>query len=225
MLREHGPWQGGGGTVRIVLLAAAFLVTLAVGFVVGVAAERAGEETASAPPPHTVTVEKTVERTLTVQEETTATATTTATAAAAREQAEMECQIRQECDLGVSSITITSAKQAQTINTSPGDTFEGNFVIVEFDYTYGGSAPADTGEPPFQVYDGDNNAYSLHFEATSAYGIDHDRTLIFTTVQPGVPTQGTAIFEVSPNAEDFTLLVADLISPQTNKAAEIPLPF
>ncbi len=209
--------------MRIVLLAVAFLVMLAAGFVLGVAAERAGEETASAPPQHTVTVEKTVERTLTVQEETTATATTTA--AATREQAEMECQIRQECDLGVSSITITSAKQAQTINTSPGDTFEGNFVIVEFDYTYGGSAPADTGEPPFQVYDGDDNAYSLYFEATSAYGIDHDRTLIFTTVQPDVPTQGTAIFEVSPNAEDFTLLVADLISPQTNKAAEIPLPF
>jgi Domain of unknown function (DUF4352) len=171
-----------------------------------------------------VTLEKTVERTLTVQEETT-TATATATAAAAREQADMQCEIEQECDLGVSSITVTSAKQAQTINTSVGDTFEGNFVIVEFDYTYGGSAPADTGEPPFQVFDGDNNAYSLHFEATSAYGIDHDRTLIFTTVQPGVPTQGTAIFEVSPDAEDFTLLVADLISPQSNKAAEIPLPF
>ena len=208
----------------MVLLAAAFLVTLAAGFVLGVAAERGGEETASAPPPRTVTLEKTVERTLTVQEETT-TATATATAAAAREQADMQCEIEQECDLGVSSITVTSAKQAQTINTSVGDTFEGNFVIVEFDYTYGGSAPADTGEPPFQVYDGDNNAYSLHFEATSAYGIDHDRTLIFTTVQPDVPTQGTAIFEVSPDAEDFTLLVADLISPQTNKAAEIPLPF
>jgi uncharacterized protein DUF4352 len=208
----------------MVLLAAAFLVTLAAGFVLGVAAERGGEETASAPPPRTVTLEKTVERTLTVQEETT-TATATATAAAAREQADMQCEIEQECDLGVSSITVTSAKQAQTINTSVGDTFEGNFVIVEFDYTYGGSAPADTGEPPFQVFDGDNNAYSLHFEATSAYGIDHDRTLIFTTVQPGVPTQGTAIFEVSPDAEDFTLLVADLISPQSNKAAEIPLPF
>jgi hypothetical protein len=208
----------------MVLLAAVFLVTLAAGFVLGVAAERGGEETASAPPPRTVTLEKTVERTLIVQEETT-TATATATAAAAREQADMQCEIEQECDLGVSSITVTSAKQAQTINTSVGDTFEGNFVIVEFDYTYGGSAPADTGEPPFQVFDGDNNAYSLHFEATSAYGIDHDRTLTFTTVQPGVPTQGTAIFEVSPDAEDFTLLVADLISPQSNKAAEIPLPF
>jgi hypothetical protein len=210
--------------VRMVLVAAAFLVTLAAGFVLGVAAERVGEETASAPPPRTVTVEKTVERTLPVQEETTM-PTATATAAAVREQADMQCEIEQECDLGVSSITVTSAKQAQTINTSVGDTFEGNFVIVEFDYTYGGSAPADTGEPPFQVYDGDNNAYSLHSEATSAYGIDHDRNLIFTTVQPDVPTQGTAIFEVSPDAEDFTLLVADLISPQTNKAAEIPLPF
>jgi Domain of unknown function (DUF4352) len=208
----------------MVLLAVAFLVTLAAGFVLGVAAERSGEETASAPPPRTVTVEKTVERTLTVQEDTT-TATATSTAATAREQADMQCEIEQECDLGVSSITVTSAKQDRTINTSVGDTFEGNFVIVEFDYTYGGSAPAETGEPPFQVFDGDNNAYSLHFEATSAYGIDHDRTLIFTTVQPGVPTQGTAIFEVSRDAEDFTLLVADLISPQSNKAAEIPLPF
>jgi Domain of unknown function (DUF4352) len=208
----------------MVLLAAALLVTLAAGFVLGVAAERGGEETASAPPPRTVTVEETVERTLTVQEDTT-TATATATAAAVREQADMQCEIEQECDLGVSSITVTSAKQDRTINTSVGDTFEGNFVIVEFDYTYGGSAPAETGGPPFQVFDGDNNAYSLHFEATSAYGIDHDRTLIFTTVQPGVPTQGTAIFEVSPDAEDFTLLVVDLISPQSNKAAEIPLPF
>jgi hypothetical protein len=207
-----------------VLLAAALLVTLAAGFVLGVAAERGGEETASAPPPRTVTVEETVERTLPVQEETTM-ATATATAAAAREQADMQCEIEQECDLGVSSVTVTSAKQDRTINTSVGDKFEGNFVIVEFDYTYGGSAPAETGGPPFQVFDGDNNAYSLHFEATSAYGIDHDRTLIFTTVQPGVPTQGTAIFEVSPDAEDFTLLVVDLISPQSNKAAEIPLPF
>ena len=208
----------------MVLLAAALLVTLAAGFVLGVAAERGGEETASAPPPRTVTVEETVERTLPVQEETTM-ATATATAAAVREQADMQCEIEQECDLGVSSVTVTSAKQDRTINTSVGDKFEGNFVIVEFDYTYGGSAPAETGGPPFQVFDGDNNAYSLHFEATSAYGIDHDRTLIFTTVQPGVPTQGTAIFEVSPDAEDFTLLVVDLISPQSNKAAEIPLPF
>jgi hypothetical protein len=37
--------------VRTVLLAAAVLVTLAVGFVIGVAAGRSGEDTASAPPP------------------------------------------------------------------------------------------------------------------------------------------------------------------------------
>ena len=213
--------------MRVVLLAAAFLLTLGAGFVVGVAAERRAGETASAPPPRTVTVEKTVEKTVerTLTAPAVPTTTSTATAAAAATQADMQCEIGQQCDLGISSVIVTSAKQSQTINTSVGDTFEGNFVIVEFDYTYGGNAPADTGEPPFQVYDGDNNAYSLHFEATSSYGIDRDRSLIFTTVQPGVPAQGTAIFEVSPEAEDFTLLVADLISPQTNKVAEIPLPF
>ncbi len=213
--------------VRVVLLAAAFLLTLGAGFVVGVAAERRGEETASAPPPRTVTVEKTVEKT--VERTLTAPAvpatTSTATAAAAATQADLRCEIGQRCGLGVSSVTVTSAEQARTINTSVGGTFEGNFVIVEFDYTYGGNAPADTGAPPFQLFDGDDNAYSLHFEATSSYGIDKDRSLTFTTVQPGVPAPGTAIFEVSPEAEDFTLLVVDLISPEANKIAEIPLPF
>ena len=58
--------------MRTVLLAAAVLVTLAVGFVIGVAAGRSGEETASAPP-RPETVERTVESTVTVQAPTTAT--------------------------------------------------------------------------------------------------------------------------------------------------------
>ncbi len=45
--------------MRAVLLVAGLLLSLAVGFIVGVAAERVGEETDSAPP-RTVTVERTV---------------------------------------------------------------------------------------------------------------------------------------------------------------------
>jgi hypothetical protein len=177
-------------------------------------------EQAETPKPETVVVEKTVE--VTARPDTTED-TAPPTEATTPTGAETTCEIGKECDLGESSVTVTNAQQTESINTSLGDTFEGNFVIVEFDYTYGGSAPVDLGEPPFRLQDKDGNQYSLDFDATSSYGIDNNRSLIYETVQPGVTSPGAAIFEVSPEANDFTLLVVDLVSPQANETAQIPL--
>lgn len=175
-------------------------------------------EQAKPPKPKTVVVEKTVE----VQAEPSTTEETTS-GVTNPGAAEMSCEVGQECDLGESNVAITSANQTQSINTSLGETYEGNFVVVEYDYTYGGNTPVETDEPPFQLLDKDGNTYSLSFDPTSDYEIDNDRSLIYETVQPGVTAQGAAIFEVSPDAEDFTLLIMDLISPQANKSAKVPL--
>ena len=105
-----------------------------------------------------------------------------------------------------------------------GEPYEGNFVVVQFDYTYGGSASTDVSELPFELLDGEGNRFSLNSDATISYEIENDRSLIYETVQPGVPTSGAAVFEVAPDATDFTLLVKDLVAPQTNSTAEIPLP-
>lgn len=137
---------------------------------------------------------------------------------------EIACEIGQECDLGESSVTVTSAEQVQGINAM-GETLEGNFVVVEYEYTYGGGTSVDLDEPYFELLDGEENSYSLDFDATSSYEIENDRSLIYETVQPGVPAQGAAIFEVAAGATDFTLLVADLVAPQANSIAEIPLPL
>lgn len=182
-------------------------------------------EQADTPEPETVvvTTERTVEAPSTVEntvEETTQpnvdSESSTPTAA------EITCEVGQECDLGESSITVTSAEQAQGINAMD-ETLEGNYVIVEYDYTYGGSTSTDLDEPPFELLDDEGNTYSLNFDATSSYGIENDRSLIYETVQPGVSAPGTAVFEVAPGATDFTLLVADLVAPQANSTAEIPL--
>lgn len=137
------------------------------------------------------------------------------------EQIAPDCSLGEECDLGTSTITVTNAEQTRLIS-GVGETFEGNFVVVEYDYTYGGDSPTDAGEPPFQLSDEGGSTYSVDFEATSSYGIENDRSLIYETVQPGVASQGSAVFEVSPEASGFTLQVSDLISPQTGEA-EIPL--
>jgi pyruvate/2-oxoglutarate dehydrogenase complex dihydrolipoamide acyltransferase (E2) component len=92
--------------VRTVLLAAAVLVTLAVGFVIGVAAGRSGEDTASAPP-RPETVERTVESTVTVQ------APTTATTSAVPEPA---AQFEATCRL----LTYTSEEE---MSAQEGDAF------------------------------------------------------------------------------------------------------
>ena len=78
--------------MRTVLLAAAVLVTLAVGFVIGVAAGRSGEEAAAPPPPETV--ERNVESTVTVQAPTTApTTATTSTIPEPASQFEATCRL------------------------------------------------------------------------------------------------------------------------------------
>lgn len=187
-------------------------------------------ESPDPPKPKTVQIEKTVEVEKTIKvkskpepepnSEQTAEPTTDEDQ---REPDEMTCEIGQECDLGESSVTVTNAEQADSIS-SFGETLEGDYVIVEFDYTYGGNTPVDLDEPPFQLSDGDGNTYSLDFDATDSYGIEEDRSLIYETVQPGVTAPGTAVFEVSPSASDFTLFVVDLVSPQANEAAMIPLP-
>ncbi|MGB3682966.1 MAG: DUF4352 domain-containing protein, partial [Rubrobacteraceae bacterium] len=183
-------------------------------------------EQGATPEPKTVvvTTERTVEAASTVERTVEATAQPSVDSESSTQiTSEITREIGQECDLGESSVTVTSAEQAQGVNAM-GETLEGNFMIVEYDYTYGGSTSTDLDEPPFELLDGEGNTYSLDFDATSSYEIENDRNLIYETVQPGVSAEGAAIFEVAPDATNFTLLVADLVAPQANSTAEIPLP-
>lgn len=168
------------------------------------------------PKPRTVVVEKTVEVTARAKE------VEETTVSALRSSGEKTCEVGRECDLGESSVTVTGSEQVQTI-TAVGETYEGDFVVVEYDYTYGGNSPTDLGEPPFGLRDGDGNTYSLNFDASSSYEIENDMGAIYETVQPGVTVQGAAVFEVAPGAQDFTLLIEDLVSPRASASAEVPL--
>jgi hypothetical protein len=115
-------------------------------------------------------------------------------------------------------VTVTSAEEMGAINTSLGN-FKGSFVLVEFDYTFGGSGSVTLDESPWLLEDASGTVYTPNFEASSAYGINKNRMLIYEEVQPGVPNPGAVAFEVAPDVEGFTLYIGNLAYSQAGQVA------
>ena len=115
-------------------------------------------------------------------------------------------------------MTVTSAKQVGAINTSLNN-HQGSFVLVEFEYTFGGSGPVTLDESPWVLEDDSGTVYTPHFEASSDYEIDNNRMLIYEEVQPGVPNPGAVVFEVAPDSTGYTLYIGDLAYPQATQVA------
>jgi ribosomal protein L9 len=147
-----------------------------------------------------------------------ASSSTSASAESGAPVPDKSCEIGKACDLGKSSVTVTSAKEVGTINTSLGN-YQGDFVLVEFDYTFGGSGPVTLNENPWLLEDDSGTVYTPNFDASSDYGIDNDRTLIYEEVQPGVPSPGSVVFEISPDSTGYTLYIGDLAYPQAGQVA------
>jgi hypothetical protein len=138
--------------------------------------------------------------------------------------ADKECSVGQECDLGQSSVTVTSAERTQQINIDfSSSAYAGEYVVVEYDYTYGGSSPVTVDEPVWAIQDAEGTQYSLNFDITLSYEIDREREIIGVEVQPGVPTSGAAVFEIAPDAEGLDLFIVDVSNPQQSDVAQIPV--
>ncbi|MDQ4002043.1 MAG: DUF4352 domain-containing protein [Actinomycetota bacterium] len=138
--------------------------------------------------------------------------------------ADKECSVGKVCDLGTGKVTITNVEQTDVLNTSLGETYSGNFVVVWFDYTYLGDSTVETGEAPWSLIDSDGNTYSMNFDATSSYGIDKNAGVaIYEQVQPGVTKPGLVVFEVAPDSEPSALIISDLVNVQGGDIARVEL--
>ena len=126
------------------------------------------------------------------------------------------------CDLGDSVTTITRVEETDLISTSLGNS-EGNFVLIEFNYTFGGTKPAMVQEYRWKLEDGQGRTYNYAFNPTSNYEIAKNRMLLYEKINPSVQEKGAIVFKVAPDAKDFTLQIKDLIQPKTSKSADIPL--
>ena len=193
------------------------------GLIVGVGLG-GGADTAEKP--RTVTETKTKYVTV-IEEPTSASSSPSASAsqsAGGEIVADKECSIGQECDLGQSSVTVTSAERTQQVNIDfNSSVYSGEYVVVEYDYTYGGTSPVTVDEPGWLIQDAEGTQYSFNYEVTLSYEIDRERELMGAEVQPGVPTSGAAVFEIAPDAEGLDLFIIDISNPRQSDVARIPV--
>ena len=137
------------------------------------------------------------------------------------------CEFNQPCEVypDGTTITVTNAERANSI-TFLGDTQQGNFVIVSYTYVSGGNKPLDTQAERFSLRDGNGTEYTSDFDLSSEVGIERDASLIYETVQPNVPMQGTEVFAVPPDAANFEVGVSDIVPADDGRVIGwVPLPF
>jgi len=147
---------------------------------------------------------------------------TTSQKGAAQEEGVMSCQTEEACDLGASAVKVTKAEMKDGFTTRAGN-FEGNFVVIEFDYIYGGTKPATMPLYSWKIEDGDGRTYNYSSDETLEYAVYRDLILEAHGINPGTTKSGAIVFEVAPDAENFTLHLRDLVRPRASKRADVPL--
>lgn len=105
--------------------------------------------------------------------------------------------------------TVTGARKATTLTAEFAEPAQGDFVIVNFDFTNNGEEPTTVDSSSLAVVDSEgrkNDADSDKFEYITA-----EKNLFLENVNPGVTTRGQAIFTVAPDASGFKLEAGDTV--------------
>lgn len=108
--------------------------------------------------------------------------------------------------------TVTSAKQANQLTQQgvPSDfakTEQGNFVIVDFDFTNNGGEAITLDNESLALVDSEGRESGPSSDAILY--VPDERRIFLERVNPGVTKQGEAIFEVAPGASGFQLQAGD----------------
>jgi hypothetical protein len=103
--------------------------------------------------------------------------------------------------------TVTSARQATELQSSFGDTAQGNFVIVAFNFTNGSSEAVTLDSASLALLDSEDRTFEP--DTDSFEYIDPNKDIFLEQVNPGVSQEGEVIFSVAPGASGFTLQAGD----------------
>lgn len=103
--------------------------------------------------------------------------------------------------------TVTEARQATELTAEFAEPEQGNFVIVNFDFTNNGSEAVTLDTASLTLIDSEGRESQA--DPDKFQYIPEDRNIFLENVNPGVTDQGQAIFTVAPDASGFRLQVGD----------------
>lgn len=103
--------------------------------------------------------------------------------------------------------TITEARQASQLTAEFAEPEQGNFVVVNFDFTNNGSEAVTLDTASLTLVDSEGRESEA--DPDKFQYIPEERNIFLNNVNPGVTDQGQAIFTVAPDASGFKLQVGD----------------
>ena len=102
---------------------------------------------------------------------------------------------------------VTNARQATELKSAFGDAKQGNFVIIDFDFTNGTKDAATLDSSSLTLTD--NQGRNFEADTDTYEYVDPSKDIFLDQVNPGVTKQGETIFTVAPNASGFVLQAGD----------------
>lgn len=109
--------------------------------------------------------------------------------------------------IGETSWTATEATKQQQLSSSLGETKQGNFVVVNFQFTNNGSESVTLDSAMMTLIDGQGREFDV--DTDSLGFVPPDKDIFLNQVNPGVTEEGQVIFTTAPDAQDFTLQVSE----------------
>lgn len=102
---------------------------------------------------------------------------------------------------------VTQARQRTELEDPFGERKQGDFVVVNFDFTNNGSEQVTLDSESLELVDGEQRRFGV--DTDNMMYVPEERDIFLQQVNPGVTRQGRAIFTVAPGASEFTLNVGD----------------
>jgi hypothetical protein len=108
------------------------------------------------------------------------------------------------------SFAVTDVELAPTVDLS-NEQFvaRGIFVVVYLSITNSGNAPQSFPYDEFLVEDSAGRSYGLHTDSTIPFQIYVYDTSLYGDLQPGLPYESVAVFEIPADATGLTLKTED----------------
>ena len=107
----------------------------------------------------------------------------------------------------VTDANYTSQLVQQGVSPNMAKSEQGNFVVVDFDFTNNGNEAVTLDNESLALIDSQGRESKTSAD-TSVY-VPRERRLFLERMNPGVAKQGTAIFQVAPDASGFRLQAGD----------------